>query len=169
MSQLIKNRALVEDAWVAIDDDAALPTEGAIIVSWARWQAERETLHAYPGPIGVTLPNDVELDAVGDDHRTWSLVSIEFPKFTDGRGYSLARLLRGRAGYEGELRAVGDIMRDQLYYLERCGFDAFVLKAGKDPEDALNAFTEFTVQYQPSSDEALPLWRRHIRSGLNAN
>jgi uncharacterized protein (DUF934 family) len=108
----------------------------------------------------------VEPDDIAADLGHWSLVTIDFPKFTDGRGYSLARLIRGRLEYVGELRAIGDIMRDQLYYLSRCGFDAFVLKAGKDPVDALAAFTEFTVQYQPSSDEPLPIWRRHIRSSF---
>jgi uncharacterized protein (DUF934 family) len=166
MSVIIKNRAIVQDTWQHLGDDEAIADDGAVTVSWARWQRERLALLARKSPIGVVLPNDVELEALGSDYQAWSLVLVSFPKFTDGRGYSLARLLRGRLGYDGELRAVGDIMRDQLYYLERCGFDAFTLKPGKDPVDALNGFTEFTVQYQPSSDEPLPLWRRHNRSSL---
>jgi len=166
MSLIIKNRAVEEDAWVHLEDDDALPSGGSIKVSWARWQTDREALLEHSGRIGVALQNDIELDAIGSDHELWALITVPFPKFTDGRGYSLARLLRSRAGYHGELRAVGDVMRDQLYYMERCGFDAFSLKAGKDHDDALNAFTEFTVQYQPSSDEPLPLWRRHARASL---
>ncbi len=166
MSVIIKKRAVVQDTWRHLSDEEPIPADDAVTVSWARWQTARAEFLERKAPIGVQLPNDVELEALGDDHLTWDLVVIAFPKFTDGRGYSLARLIRGRLGYVGELRAVGDVMRDQLYYMERCGFDAFALKPGKDPVDALNAFTEFTVQYQPSSDEPLPLWRRHNRSSL---
>jgi len=89
-----------------------------------------------------------------------SLVAIELPKFTDGRGYSLARLLRDRFGYQGELRAVGHVLRDQLLYLARCGFDTFVLAEGKSLDDGLAAFEDFSVTYQPAADHDQPIWRR---------
>lgn len=87
-------------------------------------------------------------------------VEVRFPKFTDGRGYSLARLLRERLGYRGELRAVGDVQRDQLYYLSRVGFDAFLLREGEDPEAALAALGDFSEAYQASVERPLPLFRR---------
>ena len=87
-------------------------------------------------------------------------VDVNFPKFTDGRGYSIARLLRERYGYRGELRAVGDVQRDQLFYLSRVGFDAFLLREGEDPGAALAALADFSEAYQASVERPLPLFRR---------
>ena len=89
-----------------------------------------------------------------------SRVEVNFPKFGDGRGYSIARLLRERLGYRGELRAVGHITRDLLYYLERCGFDAFLLRKDEDAARALAALEDFTEAYQSSVERPLPLFRR---------
>jgi uncharacterized protein (DUF934 family) len=89
-----------------------------------------------------------------------ALVEINFPAFTDGRGYSIARLLRERYGYRGELRAVGDVQRDQLFYLARCGFDSFLLREGEDPQQALRALSDFSDAYQASPEQPLPLFRR---------
>jgi len=87
-------------------------------------------------------------------------VEVHFPKFTDGRGYSIARLLRERYGYRGELRAVGDVQRDQLFYLSRVGFDAFLMREGEAPEAALAALADFSEAYQASVERPLPLFRR---------
>ena len=87
-------------------------------------------------------------------------VEVNFPSFTDGRGYSIARLLRERYGYEGELRAVGDVQRDQLFYLSRCGFDAFLLREGEDAEEAIAALQDFSDAYQASAAQPQPLFRR---------
>ena len=87
-------------------------------------------------------------------------VEVNFPKFTDGRGYSIARLLRERHGFRGELRAVGDIHRDQLFYLSRVGFDAFLLREGEDADEALAALRDFSEAYQASVERPLPLFRR---------
>ena len=87
-------------------------------------------------------------------------VEVNVPKFTDGRGYSIARLLRERLGYRGELRAVGDISRDQLFYLSRVGFDAFLLRDGEDAEEALAALNDFSEAYQASAKQPQPLFRR---------
>jgi uncharacterized protein (DUF934 family) len=87
-------------------------------------------------------------------------IEVNFPSFTDGRGYSIARLLRERHGYDGELRAVGDVQRDQLYYLARCGFDAFLLRKDEDAGDALAAFDDFSEAYQASVERPQPLFRR---------
>jgi len=85
---------------------------------------------------------------------------VSFPVFTDGRGYSIARLLRDRHGWTGELRAVGDVLRDQLFALARCGFDSFALRAGQDVQASLAAFGDFSVRYQSATDEPMPLFRR---------
>ena len=87
-------------------------------------------------------------------------VEVNFPRFADGRGYSIARLLRERHGYTGELRAVGDVQRDQLFYLSRCGFDAFLLREGEDAEGALAALRDFSEAYQASVERPQPLYRR---------
>jgi len=87
-------------------------------------------------------------------------VEVNFPKFTDGRGYSIARLLRERHGYQGELRAVGDVLRDQIFYLARCGFDAFLLREDQDAGEALSAFNDFSEAYQASVERPEPLYRR---------
>jgi len=101
----------------------------------------------------------------GDDPACIALegvtrVEVSFPKFGDGRGYSIARLLRSRHGYRGELRAVGHITRDLLFFLESCGFDAFELREGEDPREALASFGDFSEAYQASAARPLPLFRR---------
>lgn len=154
--------AVVEDACVHLDDDAPAPDHGPVTVSWGRWRSDRASLIARGG-VGVRLPNDVEPADAAPLLDGAARVTVDFPDFKDGRGYSVARLLRERYGYTGELRAVGDVLRDQLWAMRRCGFDAFEMKAGKDPHDGLAAFAEFDVTYQPAADEALPLWRRVAR------
>jgi uncharacterized protein (DUF934 family) len=89
-----------------------------------------------------------------------SRVEINFPKFGDGRGFSIARLLRERYGYKGELRAVGEVARDHLYYMEKCGFDAFLLRDGEDLDEALAAFGDFSETYQATAAQPVPLFRR---------
>ena len=95
-----------------------------------------------------------------DRLRSAARVEVNFPSFTDGRGYSVARLLRERHGYQGELRAVGDVQRDQLFYLARCGFDAFLLRDGLDAQEALSALHDFSEAYQASVERPEPLFRR---------
>ncbi|MNR36788.1 hypothetical protein D3C85_1547560 [compost metagenome] len=90
-----------------------------------------------------------------------SLVAVDFPVFRDGRGFSSAYLLRTRYHWDGQLRAIGDVLRDQLNFMKRCGFDAFAVRADKNIDDAIKGFTEFTVAYQASVDEPLPLFRRN--------
>lgn len=86
------------------------------------------------------------------------LIALDFPAFKDGRCYSHARLLRERYDYQGELRAVGDVLRDQLFFMKRCGIDSFQLRSDKDMEDALNAFNDFSVKYQTAADGAPPIY-----------
>jgi len=90
----------------------------------------------------------------------FQVIALNFPSFTDGRHYSSARLLRERYGYKGEIRAIGDVLRDQLFYMRRCGFDAFAIRADRDPVDALEGLKDFSVTYQAAADDERPLFRR---------
>jgi uncharacterized protein (DUF934 family) len=161
MVQLIRNREIVQDAWVHVPDDSELPAKGDVIVTLDRWKREREPLLARTaGRLGVGVRRDQLATVVGPDAAHFDVIALEFPNFRDGRGYSTARILRERYQYRGELRAVGDVLRDQLFYMARCGFSAFELKPGKDIVGALEAFDDFSVKYQPAADESLPLYRR---------
>jgi uncharacterized protein (DUF934 family) len=164
---VIRNRRVEPDAWRFLDAGqaaGALPG-GRIAVPLPAWQARREELLGGHDPIGVWLAADDDPVALKRDLTLVDLVAVHFPKFADGRGYSTGALLRGRLRFEGELRAFGDIGRDHLLQLERCGFDAFALAPGRDPHAALAAFDEFSVRYQGSVDDPVPLFRR--RAGLH--
>jgi len=113
-----------------------------------------------PGRLGVVVDGATDPEALAPHLQRLSLIAIELPKFTDGRAYSLARLLRDRYGYTGTLRAVGHVLRDQLFYMWRCGFDEFDLAEGVNVEDAVAAFDDFTITYQPAEDHEQPIWRR---------
>lgn len=158
---IIKDGRFVEDTWRHLADDEATGFDLCISVSHARWRAERETLLACGAALGVRLPNDVPPDALAADLARLSLIVLSFPKFTDGRAYSQARLLRGRLGYKGELRASGEVLRDQLLFMQRCGFDAFAVPERALDEDWLAAFREFDVFYQPAEDRRP--WRMRLR------
>lgn len=161
---LIKNRQIVTtDTWQLVSDDAELPAGGDVVVSLERFEKERATLLERDGKLGVALKPESRPESLAQDHDKLALITVEFPKFTDGRGYTIARLLRERVGYQGELRAVGNVLRDQLFYMFRVGFDAFDLQEGKDAQGALDAFADFSVTYQGAADDPRPLFRRGIR------
>lgn len=165
MATLIKDRKLVSDPWRRLrpaDDGSlpAIPPSGDLIVPLGLWQAERDALLVRPGRLGMWLDSNEEPGAVAEDLRLFGVVAVNFPKFGDGRGFSTARLLRERYGWKGELRAIGDIFRDQLFFLASCGFNAFALRAGEDPQEALAAFGDFSEAYQSSVERPLPLFRR---------
>jgi len=157
--RIIRDRAVVEDDFVHVPDGAEQPIGAKPIVRLADFVVVRETLLARHAAVGVRVSPDT-LPADIPDLQRLALIAIEFPAFTDGRGYSVARLLRQRHGYRGELRAVGWVLRDQLQFLERCGFNAFELQPGKPLDSALEAFDEITVTYQAAVDDARPLYRR---------
>lgn len=158
--QIIRDRAIVDDGFVRVPDGTEIPASGDIIVSLDRYRELRSALSGRNGRVGVQLRSDQEAKLVADLLPELALVAIEFPGFKDGRGYTTARLLRERFGYKGEIRAVGDVLRDQLYFMERCGFTAYELKPGKDIQGALQAFAEFSVTYQGATDDPRPLFRR---------
>ena len=123
---------------------------------------ERRVVANPPSPEGEVLrlePQD-DLSVVTERIGSAARIEVNFPKFGDGRGFSIARLLRERHGYKGELRAVGEVARDHLYYMEQCGFDAFLLRDGEDVEEALAAFDDFSEAYQATAAQPLPLFRR---------
>ena len=164
MAQIIKHGAAIQDNWQLLEQDptGALPFSGDVIVPFDLWTSERDTLSFRLGRIGVWLEADADPAAIAPDLARFDVIAVRFASFTDGRGYSLARLLRERYGYRGELRAIGDVLRDQLYYLSRCGFDAFALRADQNPPQALSAFDDFTEAYQSSVERPDPLFRRRL-------
>ena len=161
--KIIRDRAIVDDDYVHVADGAELPADGARpIVTLVRYLADREALlarYSTLGALGVKVPPGTPPGGIPDLERL-ALVAIEIPSYTEGRGYSVARVLRDRHAFRGELRAVGWVTRDDLFYLERCGFNAFEMRAGKPLESALEAFGEFTVTYQAAADDPRPLYRR---------
>jgi uncharacterized protein (DUF934 family) len=166
MAQIIKHRAVIQDNWQLLEQGKAgpLPSSGDVIVPFALWANERDTPSIRLGRIGVWLETDADPAAIAPDLARFDVIAVRFASFTDGRGYSLARLLRERYGYRGELRAIGDVLRDQLCYLSRCGFDAFALRADQNPEQALSAFDDFSEAYQTSVERPEPLFRRRLES-----
>lgn len=159
-NQIIRKRAIVIDDFVHVADDAELPpADTQPLVSLARYRTQGAELVERYARLGVRVPSDKLPEDIPHIDRL-ALIAIEFPKFTDGRGYSVGRMLRDRHGFRGELRAVGWVLRDNLYYMERCGFDAFELKAGKPLESALEAFGEFAATYQADTADKRPIYRR---------
>ncbi|TPD59518.1 DUF934 domain-containing protein [Emcibacter nanhaiensis] len=133
---------------------------GDVIVPLDIWQADRDSLQNKNGKLGVQLEPDQHPSEIADDLEKFDVVAINFPSFMDGRGYSYAKILRDQYGYKGEIRAVGDIMRDQLFYLQRCGFNAFEIKNGKNIEEEIKGLDDFSETYQVSADQKVPLYRR---------
>ena len=159
-STLIRDGALcASDDWQPLGDDQPWPAQGRVIVSWERWQQDPPPAGTAP-EVGLRLPNTVDVGALGDKLSRLSLIALEFPSHADGRAYSQARVLRERLGFAGELRATGDVLRDQLFYMQRCGFNAFALAPGRDAEAALAALGEFSAPYQPAADQVPLIFRR---------
>ncbi len=164
--QVIKDQVIVEDSWerlVEITPDASLPAGGVpggdIIIPFAYWLEHKDALFNREGKLGVCISGDDDTQEVAKDIEHFDLIALDFPAFTDGRSYSHARLLRERYNFKGELRAVGDILRDQLFFMHRCGINSFQLREGKDLEDALNAFNELSVKYQTAADGVEPVYK----------
>ena len=162
MSRLIKSGAYAEDVYARVADEAPLP-KGAVIVSLARFQKEREALLARNTPVGVQLQSHENPELLGDDVGHFSLIVLEFPKFRDGRAFSWARMLRTRLGFTGEIRAVGDFLYDQVNYQHRVGFDAWEVPDHFTLEMFQRALTEMTNVYQPSTDGKKTI--RELRAG----
>lgn len=153
---LVKNRKIVEDGWIHVADGDEVPASGAVIVGAGRWIAERESLTRRNAPVGVLLRNDQDPAEVAADLDRFGVVALEFPAFRDGRAYTQARLLRERYGFRGELRATGEVLRDQAPFMRRCGIDAFETGSGADAGAFARAISEISVFYQPPADGSGP-------------
>ncbi len=149
--RIIKDRAIVEDAWRHLSDEE-IPPNGKISVPFARWQVEKEILVNRDGEIGVRLSGIEPLDELTDDLDQLQLIVLEFLKFTNGRCFSYARLLRERYGFNGEIRASGDFLADQVYYMARVGINAFEYQGPESLEQVLRQLELFSVRYQPAVD-----------------
>lgn len=165
MAMLIKDRRIAADSWQRLSRaaDGTLPMllqPGDFVVPLALWLERRADLLRRLGRLGVWLDSHEQPEAIAADAGRFALIAVNFPKYQDGRGFSIARLLRERFGYKGELRAFGHITRDHLHYMEGCGFDAFELREGESAEEALTAFDAFSEAYQASVTRPSPLFRR---------
>lgn len=160
MTQLIKDGALAENSWVRICAEDSIPANGDIIVSLALWQEQKTALKNHNGQVAVCLEPGEEPEAIAGDLDDLPMIAIHFPAFADGRGYSYARELRTRYGYSGEIRAIGDVLQDQLFYLWRCGFNAFDIRADRDAKAALKGLQDFTVTYQGDARDPRPIYQR---------
>ena len=163
MQRIIKNDQLVDETWHLLPKEQTLDdlcNSDDLIVPLHLWLDHAHALKARDGGLGVWLDANEQIEDIADDLAHFQVIALNFPSFTDGRHYSSARLLRERYGYKGEIRAIGDVLRDQLFYMRRCGFDAFAIRADRDPVDALEGLKDFSVTYQAAADDERPLFRR---------
>ena len=159
---LVKAGHIAEDSYVRVLDDAPLPDDVPVLLTAQRFVADAPELLQRSAPIGVLWPNDRKVAELAPWIDRLSLIALVFPKFKDGRAYSQARLLRERHGFRGELRATGDVLRDQFQFLLRAGFDAFEVKKPADAKVFAEAAARFSVFYQPSADGRPPALRRRL-------
>jgi uncharacterized protein (DUF934 family) len=165
--RILRKRALVEDDWTVLEDgraDVEATVGDQVIVTLARWRGEREALTATHAAVGVLVPNTVDIEASYPDIHDRPLIALQFPTFTDGRALSQAVVLRKRLGFRGELRAVGDVIRDLVFWLGRCGFDSIVPRQDQSLEACRQALDELTVAYQAAADGHTPVWVRRRRT-----
>ncbi|QNA88477.1 DUF934 domain-containing protein [Massilia sp. Dwa41.01b] len=167
-SHIIRGREVVADDWRVLrleEGEAAgsvtIP-EGKVIVPLTVWLAQKETL-SQRAELGVWLAADERFEMLKGEAERFAVIGVDFPKFSDGRGYSIAYNLRKRLGYTGELRAIGDVLRDQLFSMSRVGFNAYAPRKDRSIHDALKGLTVFSETYQASVDQPLPLFRRKER------
>jgi len=165
MQALIKNREISNDSWTLLKDAsnpdvlAVIPGKN-LIVPLSFWKAYQTEVNDYAGGIAVWLDSHESVFDIGQALHDLALVALNFPVFSDGRAYSKARELREVLNYKGEVRAIGDVLIDQLYYMSRCGFDAFCVRFDQDSEESLAAFDHFKTGYQANVAEPDPLFRR---------
>lgn len=160
---LVKAGRIVDDPYVRALDDAPLPDGVPVLLTAQRFLADAPELAQRDAPVGVLWPNDRKVAELAPWIGRLSLIALVFPKFRDGRAYSQARLLRERFGFRGELRATGDVLRDQFQFLLRSGFDAFEVKKPADAQVFAQAAARFSVFYQPGADGRLPVLRRRLQ------
>jgi uncharacterized protein (DUF934 family) len=159
--QLVKDNRVIEDRFGRVADGTALP-DGPVLLSAERFLADSAELAKRIAPIGVLWPNNRKVAELAPYLDRLALVALVFPKFQDGRAYSQARQLREQYGFRGELRATGDVLRDQHLFLLRAGFDAFEVKKDIDVKAFINPPARYSVFYQPAGDARVPALRRRL-------
>ncbi|MDF5813572.1 DUF934 domain-containing protein [Pseudomonas aeruginosa] len=162
MQRIIKDRQVVDDRWHLLPKDATLesvPNSDDVIIPLALWLEHGLALRGRDGGLGVWLDADEEPESIAGDLDRFQ-DAVNFPAFTDGSRLQQRARLRERYGYKGEIRAIGDVLRDQLFFMRRCGFDAYAIRADRSPEDALASLDDFSEVYQTSAEQPLPLFRR---------
>lgn len=160
MRKLILDRQLVDDHWKYLDNDDSLLAGVDVVVPLARFKAERDLLQAHDAGVGVLIDAGEGIADIVPFLDQLPLVCVNFPHFHDGRGLSYARELREGYRYKGQIRAVGDVQRDQVHGMYRCGINAFDIKEGKSIPDALIAFGELSSGYQGDVYDPRPIYRR---------
>ena len=160
---LVKNGKILGDAFVHVADDAEIPGDGAILISSTRFLADPETLSRRAGKTGVIWPNNRDVDDLVPYLDRLAVIGLVFPSFRDGRAYSQARLLRERYSYRGELRATGQVLRDQFVFMLRAGFDAFEVKKASDAEAFALTAKRYSVFYQPTGDGRITALHRRMQ------
>jgi uncharacterized protein (DUF934 family) len=160
---LVKNGRITTDLFVHVADGAELPGDGAILVPAARFLENPEAVLKHAGKVGVVWPNNRDLDDLVPYLDHLAAVALVFPSFRDGRAYSQARLLRERHGYDGELRATGQVLRDQFVFMSRAGFDAFEVKKDADADAFAETMKRYSVFYQPTGDGRLTALNRRMQ------
>ncbi len=165
MREIIKDKAVVMDDWTILKleegdtPEAVIVPAGKIIAPLTVWEAQRTSLKTRT-EIGVWIASHERPEVLKEDIAKLSVIAIDFPKFSDGRGYSIAYNLRERLGFTGELRAIGDVLRDQMFYMQRVGFNSFATREDRNIHDALKSLFDFSEAYQAAWDLKSPLFRR---------
>ena len=168
---ILRRRELIEDDWTLIEESGAAGDNaagGKIIVPLARWRLQREALLGAHAAVGVLVPNTADVEALFPEIADRPLIALQFPTFSDGRALSQAVLLRRRLAFSGELRAVGDVIRDLVFWLGRCGFDSIVPRQDQSLEACKGALDELTVAYQAAADGHTPVWVRRRRAAASS-
>jgi len=160
---LVKHGRIATDIFVHVPDGAELPGDGAVLVSAARFLEDPEALLKRSGKLGVTWPNNRDVDDLVPYLDRLAVIALVFPSFRVGRAYSRARLLRERHGYDGELRAAGQVLRDQFVFMLRAGFDAFEVKKESDADAFAETVKRYSVFYQPTGDGRVTALNRRMQ------
>ena len=159
--QYLKDGIVTDNHWQLVEANSETLPSGDILVPIAYWQANHQQLAGHSGKVGVWIDSHEEIEAFSDSIAALPVIAINFPKFADGRGFSTARLLCERYGYIGEIRAIGQFMRDQLFMMQRCGFNAFQFDSDIDLAVASKSLNDFSDSYQVAVDQPEPLFKRH--------
>lgn len=159
MPKLINLEGAIEDTWQVLDKDFEGTPEAKSLVPMKYFLENTEAVLSN-AEVGIWLESDDQPEDLPSEASALPLIAINFPKFVDGRGYSIARFVRERLNYQGDLRAIGDVLLDQLFFFKRCGFNSFLLRDEVDTERALAAFGDFSEVYQAANDQPKPLFQR---------